>query len=233
MKTEAERESWAGRYQAALRWHLKQGTEVSLLPAMRLGRQAAALGLETLDLALLHKKALITVIPSDAALKTRESMVEQATLFFSEALVPIEKQHGRYVKTAARVSQLSNALRQRTVESTASAQSLARSISKRQESEKALEKSRKAHKEMLCKSEIAHKLLRKQMRIILAAQEQERKKTSRQLQDDVAQTLLAINIGLLALQASVKNNTDKLSKMIANTQRLVRESVKKVKGVRL
>ena len=49
----------ARRYQAALRRYLQQGPAASLHPAVRLGRQAVALGLETLDLAVIHEQALL------------------------------------------------------------------------------------------------------------------------------------------------------------------------------
>ncbi|MBI3867228.1 MAG: hypothetical protein HY299_01750 [Verrucomicrobia bacterium] len=49
----------AGRYEAALRKHLRPGARQSLQPALRLGRQAVALGLETLELARVHERARV------------------------------------------------------------------------------------------------------------------------------------------------------------------------------
>ena len=49
------------QYVAALEKHLKQGPQTSLQPALELGRQAVALGLETLDLARIHEQALATL----------------------------------------------------------------------------------------------------------------------------------------------------------------------------
>ena len=49
---------WAKRYPAALRNYLGQGPRSSLRPALGLGRQAAALGLEPLDVARIHEQAL-------------------------------------------------------------------------------------------------------------------------------------------------------------------------------
>ena len=49
------------RYRASLQKHLKQGLRASLQPARRLGRQAVALGLETLDVARIHEGALATL----------------------------------------------------------------------------------------------------------------------------------------------------------------------------
>src|SRR5206468_10017707 len=49
------------RYVTALRKHLKQGPRASLQPARGLGRQAVAIGLETLDVARIHEEALATL----------------------------------------------------------------------------------------------------------------------------------------------------------------------------
>ena len=65
-------------------------------------------------------------------------------------------------------------------------------------------------------------------RKILSAQEDERQKTSRQLHDEIAQTLLAINVRLLTLKKAAKANTENLKKEIAETQRLVKQSVKTI-----
>jgi hypothetical protein len=46
------------RYVTALRKHLEQGPRASLLPALGLGRRAVVLGLETLDLARIHERAV-------------------------------------------------------------------------------------------------------------------------------------------------------------------------------
>jgi signal transduction histidine kinase len=61
---------------------------------------------------------------------------------------------------------------------------------------------------------------------ILSAQEEERKKISRDLHDEIAQTLLGINVRLLTLKNGATANTESLQKEIASTQRLVKESVK-------
>ena len=48
---------------------------------------------------------------------------------------------------------------------------------------------------------------------ILSAQETDRKKISRKLQDEVAQTLLGINVRLLTLKKEASANTRRASKM--------------------
>jgi signal transduction histidine kinase len=60
---------------------------------------------------------------------------------------------------------------------------------------------------------------------VLFAQEQERKVISRELHDDIAQTLTAINVHLATFTKEVTLNTQGLKQKIALTQRLVEKSV--------
>ena len=54
------------RYVAALRTHVQPGPRASLQPALELGRQAVALGVETLELARIHEHAIDTLELSTA-----------------------------------------------------------------------------------------------------------------------------------------------------------------------
>jgi signal transduction histidine kinase len=63
------------------------------------------------------------------------------------------------------------------------------------------------------------------------AQENERKKISGELQNEIGQTLLGINVRLLSLKQEARNNTKGLKKEIASTQRLVVESANSVRRV--
>ena len=66
---------------------------------------------------------------------------------------------------------------------------------------------------------------------VLAAQEDERKKISLELQDEIAQTLLGINVRLLSLKQEARSNTKGLKNEIASTQRLVVKSAQSVRRV--
>ena len=63
---------------------------------------------------------------------------------------------------------------------------------------------------------------------MLVEHEDERKIISRELQDEIAQTLLGINVRLLSLQQEARSNSRGLKKGIASTQRLVAKSVRSV-----
>lgn len=228
VKTKVELVGWSRRYQAALRKHLAPGPEGSLQTAFRLGRQAVALGLETLDVARIHERALMTLVLPGGSSRTRERAIARAKSFFAEAIVPIERTHRAALKADVRFHQLAQTLRRRSVESSASNRHLERGIVQRQAAEAALKKSGKHRIGLLQESRRLQKSLRDQTRAMLSAQENERQKASRQLQDEIAQTLLAIDVRLLTLKNAAKAKTGTLKKEIAETQRLVRQSVKMI-----
>jgi signal transduction histidine kinase len=117
------------------------------------------------------------------------------------------------------------------VESSASARRLKRGIVQRQAAEQALEKSGKHRVELLAESRRLQKHFRHLTHELLSAQEHEWHKTSHHLQDEIAQTLVGINIRLLTLKEAAKANTQGLKKEIASTLWLVRQSVRTINGV--
>ena len=100
------------RYVAVLRKHLREGPRASLQPAYDLGCQAAALDLETLDMARIHKRALAALEASSS----RDGVIKRAEIFFVEAITPIEKTHRAALKANARLKSVNQMLDRRTVE---------------------------------------------------------------------------------------------------------------------
>jgi signal transduction histidine kinase len=213
------------RYVTALRKHLKQRLQASLQPARELGRQAMSLGLETLDVARIHEGALATLEASSS----RDGLIERAEVFFAEAITPIEKTHQAALKANVRLSQLNKTLGRGTMDLAVSNRSLKQEIARRKTVEKALKKSGEHSKELLEESRRLQKHLQHLTHRILSAHEDKRKKISRDLQDEIAQTLLGINVRLLALKKEAAVNTEGLQKEIASTQRVVDMSVKSIK----
>ena len=215
------------RYQAALQKHLTQGPQASLQPARQLGRQAVRLGLETLDVARIHEGALAALEASSS----RDGIIKRAEIFFAEAVTPIEKTHHAALNAATRLNQVNKTLDRRTVDLAASNRSLKQSIVHRKTVEKALKKSEGHSKKLLEESRRLQKHLRHLTHRILTAQEDRRKKISRDLQDEIAQTLLGINARLLSLKQDARVNTQGLKNQIAATQQLVLNSAKSVRRV--
>ena len=110
----------------------------------------------------------------------------------------------------------------------ASNRSLKQGIAQRKTMEAVLKKSGEHHKALLEESLALQEHLRHLTHQILSAQEAERKQISRELRDEIAQTLLGINVRLLTLKKAAKGDKANLKQEIANTQRLVQESVQSI-----
>ena len=225
----AETAAWAKRYRTALRNRLGQGPRSSLRPAFEMGRHAAALGLETLDVARIHEQALKELILPSGSPRTRHRIIERTRKFFEETIVPIEQTHAAAKADVRHVAELGEELRERTAESDASTRLLKRGVVRRKASETALENSGARRALLLEKSRRLEGRLQDQMRQILATQEEKRRRASRQLQNEIAQILVAIHVRLLTLKEAFKANSESLKNEIAETQSLVKQSVQTIK----
>jgi signal transduction histidine kinase len=222
------KQKFSRRYQAELQAYLKQRSRAHLQRARGMGQQALNVGLQTLDMAKLHEQILVSqVLPGSPAGK-RGALIRQAGIFFTEAITPIEKIHRGTREAAVHLNQIVEMLSQRTVELAASNLGLQQEIIQRKAVETALKKSEHHYSELLEKSELLQEQLRQLSRQILSAQEEERKRISRELHDVIAQTLTGINVQLAALKKEAALNTDHLDRNIAQTQRLVEKSVNMV-----
>ena len=215
------------RYVAALRKHLKQGPRASLGSALDLGREAVGFGVETLELARIHEQALATLELSGG----KGGSAKRAENFFAEAVTPIVETHRAARQNRAHLSQLNVTLGERTAELAESNRLLQRGVARREVMEAAQEKRGRNHKKVLEESLLLQNRLRKLTHRVLAAQENERKNISRELQDEIAQTLLGINVRLLSLKQEARNNSAGLKNDIASAQRLVIKSTQSVRRV--
>lgn len=215
------------RYVAALRKHLKPGARASAQPALRLGRQALALGLATLDLARMHEQALVVL---DLA-NTKNGHIRRAGIFFSEAITPIVETHRAARQSKVQLQRLNETLKRRTGGLATANRQLQRCVRQRQSVEAALKQSGEHYARLLKESLQLQEGLRQLTHRVLVAQEDERKQISRELRDEIAQTLLGINVRLVALKREARGNTKGLKNEIASTRRLVLKSAKSVRRV--
>lgn len=214
-------------YRAALSRYLKQGTVASLQPAESLGRRALALGLGTLDLAHIHEMAVLSAVETlpPAMVAVRGRLVARAGMFFAKAILPIEATHRTAMDSGARLRDLNGSLDRRTRDLSASNRKLQREIVRRKTVEETLRKSEARSNGLLEQSRHMQEQLRLLSRRVLSAQEEERKRVSRELHDVIAQMLTGINARLAALKQEAASNTKGMSRKISRTQRLVEKSV--------
>jgi len=212
------------RYKTALQKHLKQGPRANLQAAVGVGRRAVALGLETLELARIHERAIAAL----ELASSKNGFMKQAEKFFTEAIVPIVEMHSAAQRNKVDLKRLREMLDQRTAELAAANRLLKHGRPGREDVEAAL-KQNDLHYNKLLKDSLAIQAgLRRLAHKVLSAQEAERTKISHELQDEIAQTLLGINVRLISLKQEARTNTKGLKNEIASTQQLVVKSAKSV-----
>lgn len=217
----------AGRYLAALASHLKENSAASLQPALKLGRQAVAQQLETLELARIHEQALATLESSSP----KDEMTKRAAIFFAEAITPVVETHRAARQGRIDLNRVTRSLNRRAMELAAANVQLKRGVTQRKKVEAALKKNGEHYNRLLSDSLQLQEDLRRVTHQLLATQEDERRKVSCELRNEVAQTLLGINVRLLSLKQEARTNSKGLKNEIASTQRLVVESTKSVRRV--
>ena len=213
------------RYRSALRAHLLAGPLASLATVRGLGIRSLAAGLPTLGLARLHEQILVSdVLPTIPAAK-RPAVIRQAATFFSTAITPIRKARQPLGERTGRLGAVVKTLSQRTVELAASNLELSQEVAQRTTAEAALRSSEHHCRELLEQSDRQQVQARRLARELLSAQEDERKKISRDLHDVIAQTLTGINIRLTTLKRDAEVDTKDLERNIGRTQKLVERAV--------
>src|SRR5579859_6129855 len=139
----------AQRYVATLRQHLKHGPRAGMKSAQALGRRAMSLGLETLDLARFHERALIALVLPGYTPGARNAMIRRAGRFFAEAITPIEQTHRTAQEANASLNQMIQTLNQRSVDLARSNRQLQREIIQRKSVEESLRNSERHYSLLL------------------------------------------------------------------------------------
>jgi hypothetical protein len=215
-------------YEAALRANLKQGHRADYARAHALGHQAVVLGLETLDITKMHEKALRAMAlksPPQSA-SAQGATVNRSEMFFAETILPIEKTHRAALADTAHLNKLVAMLHRSTVGLAKYNRHLKRGIAKRTSAEKALKESGKRNATLLEESHRQRQHSRRIVHKMLSKHEVHRGKISKKLYDNVAQTLLGIDVRLAALKRKSAVNLAALQEEVVSTQRLVTKSAK-------
>lgn len=219
---------FSARYLTALRRHLAAAGSVDGLGARRIGREAVAAGLAIPDIAAMHERAMIALVPAYDFGHPRNRALRRAGHFFTQAMVPMEKARRSIAAANRRLRQRNATLHRLTVALTRGNRRNQREILRRQRGEAALEKGREEYRTLFLQSQVMQRKLRELTRRILYAQEEERKIISRELHDEVVQTLVGIDVELATLGTGATLSLHTLKAKISRTRRLVEKSVREV-----
>ncbi len=215
----------AKRYEKALQQYLIQRPSSTSKVAVKLGRLVVALGLETLDVVLIHEKVLIKQALTATSPAEQKRVLKRAGHFFADVILPLEEGHRVAIEANEQLSRMNAALSKRTFDIARSNEQLKKEIARRKVVQETLLKSEQQSRKLLAQSQLFQDKLRHLTRRILLIQEEERKRISRELHDVVAHVLTGINVRLAALKLEASAHSKGISRKISSTQRLVEKSV--------
>jgi signal transduction histidine kinase len=226
-KMKSKFSSLAGRYVAELRKRLRLGDQADMGPALAIGRQAVKLGLETLELARIHEDSLVALgIGANEFAQTK-----RAEIFFTEAIAPIVDTHRAARQNKSELNRINGELKRRTADLVATNRRLKDGVVRRKRVEASLKNSSLHFAKLLKDSIGLEEDLRRMTRKALIAQEAERSAMSRELHDELAQTLLGINVRLLTLKRDVGGHSKGIKNNIISTQQLVGKTARSTRRV--
>ena len=214
-------------YKTALLAHLANNLPSVRKATLELGREAILEGLRMPDIIRLHEQIMIVEILSAGTTERHTKILQRGGIFFAWVTSPLRVEnttgHGERTTTIQN-EKIVAALSRHSVELAASKQILSQENSRHKAAERSLKKSEARYMVSLEKSRHLQKQLRRLSHRILFAQEDERKKISRELHDVIAQALLGINIRLAALKKEATLNSNDLGRNISQTQKVLEKS---------
>ena len=205
---ESKRTELSRLYHAALKKHLAARPPRSTWGLRVNWDTCLKRGLETLDLAQNHEIALVSLVLPGYSSSTSDGLMGRAGMFFAEAITPIEQTHRGAREANIHLNQIDRNAEPAHGELADSIEELKQEIVQRKVVEDSLRVSEQTSSKLLEKSRQMQEELRHLSRQLLSAQEEERKKISRELHDVIAQTLTGINVRLAALKVRVHRQRD-------------------------
>ncbi len=216
------------KYVTALRSYLAGGGEAILHQAYDLARQAIAEGWGVLDVARVHHQALVTVVLPGLTPSGKSRTLKKAEGFLLEILSPFEVTHRGFRETNLKLHELIQTLEQRHAELADANRELQSEIVERKRTEAALRESEEHFRQLFSETKRMHENLQNLSRRVLHVQEEERKRISRELHDEVGQVLTAISVNLAMLKKDSDVTRNGRDEKLADTQALLEQMIETV-----
>lgn len=201
------------QYTTTLEQYLADGQEVFLEQAYELGRSAIAGKFGILDMARVHMEARVKLLTPTVVARNGDCL-KLAGNFFLQSLSPFEATHRGFGELNAKLQERN--------------QELEAEINVRKQVETALRQSEKHYRQLFDEAQAMQEKLRNLSSKILSTQEEERKRISRELHDEVGQSLTAISVTLGALKRN--GDPDSCNRKFAEAQKLLQETMEAVHG---
>lgn len=214
-------------YRSALWQHLNDDPARKTDAAATLGARAAKLGLGTSDLVQIHEASLIALgskVPGGNGVKT----TRRAKPFLAMAMAPLELARRNHSGTEAKLKATIGSLRQRVEELAARNAELRHELRRHRSVEARLKAAEIRSGRLLKEARREQESLRLLSRKLLSAQEDERRRISRDLHDVIAQALTGINVRLAGINLQTTADAKKLLRKIAVAQKLLEKSMEVV-----
>jgi signal transduction histidine kinase len=212
-------------YHEALTEFLANPGETTLHQAYELGRAAMNAGLGVVDVIRLHHRALL-----EGAVKGGLGRhVEALESFLLEALSPFEAAYRGFRDARQRLQQINCVLAQRNEELLDSNAHLEEEIKVRQRAEGALRESKDHYFRLFQQAHAMEQDLRELSAKVFSAQEEERKRISRELHDEIGQALAAVNVAIVMLKKQARSDPV-LETRVTEAEQLIAQMMETVHG---
>lgn len=218
----------ARQYMAALRKFLADKNERALHQAYEVGRRTIADGFGVIDMAKIHEHVLLSILPKSTSAKESLRMTRGAGAFLAESLSPFEMTHRGFRTANQTLRDLNETLEEKNHQLAATNQKLKNEIASRKKVERELRQSEEHYRELLVQARMMQENLRYLSCQILNVQEEERKRISRELHDEVGQALTAVNVNLAVLKKAVSGGGPQVRRKIKDTQNLLEQTMEAV-----
>lgn len=222
-------------YQQALGEYLAHESEHVLLQAHLVGRSALQRGWGVLDLVHLHQEALVRLLagtPSPSALVERTAPVQT---FLLEALAPFEAACRGLRENSVRLRQLNATLAQRTDALRTTEAQLVTVSRERDAATQELRTSKEHYCHLLQEARVMEENFRQLSHKVLRIQEEERKRISRELHDELGQTLNVVNVSLAVLRdhfpehGAIRERIVQAQRLLKHTMEIVRRFARELR----